>query len=237
MADSSHIGPMKRVFFQLAGLLAFIACLAMDFRPPTSAQSLRAIGSTRVLPKTLQRALDPDGDFDRIPVPRPGDWLAVHPEAGSELENWIRVRLLEILRDKAGYVAGGMRRSATRRSLLCAQRKPVDTCANYLLTHAPYLKYNHYLSQGYPIATGVIEGACRHLVKDRMEVTGARWSLTGAEAVLRLRALRSSHDFDQYWSFHEEQEYERNHSSLYAHGIVPPTFEPRKAQETHNEIT
>ena len=158
---------------------------------------------------------------------------AFHPEASSELEHWVRVRLLEILRGKAGYVAGGMRRSATRRSLLCAQRKPVDTCANYLLTHAPYLKYNHYLSQGYPIATGVIEGACRHLVKDRMEVTGARWSLTGAEAVLRLRALRSSHDFDQYWSFHEEQEYERNHSSLYAHGIVPPTFEPRKAQETH----
>jgi len=57
-------------------------------------------------------------------------------------------------------------------------------------------------AQGFPIATGVIEGACRHLVKDRMDVTGARWSLTGAEAVLRLRALRSSHDFDKYWTFH-----------------------------------
>jgi hypothetical protein len=157
---------------------------------------------------------------------------AFHPEAGSEQEDWVRVRLLEILRGKAGYVAGGMRRSATRRSLLSAQRKPVDTCANYLLTHAPYLKYNHYLSQGYPIATGVIEGACRHLVKDRMEVTGARWTLTGAEAVLRLRALRSSHDFDEYWNFHEKQEYERNHRSLYADGIVPPTFKPRKSRKT-----
>jgi hypothetical protein len=147
-----------------------------------------------------------------------------HPESGSELENWVFIRLLEILRGKAGYVAGGMRRSATRRSLLSAQRKPVDTCANYLLTHAPYLKYNQYLSQGYPIATGVIEGACRHLVKDRMEVTGARWSLTGAEAVLRLRALRSSRDFDEYWSFHEKKEYERNHRALYSEGIVPPTF-------------
>jgi hypothetical protein len=157
---------------------------------------------------------------------------AFHPEASSELENWVRVRLLEILRGKAGYVAGGMRRSATRRSLLAAQRKPVDTCANYLLTHAPYLKYNHYLSQGYPIATGVIEGACRHLVKDRMEVTGARWSLTGAEAVLRLRALRSSHDFDEYWNFHEKKEYERNHRSLYAEGVVPPTFKPHKHRQT-----
>lgn len=157
-----------------------------------------------------------------------------HPEAGPELESWVRVRLLETLRGKAGYVAGGMRRSATRRKLPCKEREPVDTCANYLLTYAPYLKYNHYLAQGFPIATGVIEGACRHLVKDRMEVTGARWSLTGAEAVLRLRALRSSGDFDAYWLFHEAQEYERNHRALYADGIVPPTVKPRTARKRNH---
>jgi hypothetical protein len=63
-----------------------------------------------------------------------------------------------------------------------------------------------------------------------MEVTGARWSLTGAEAVLRLRALRSSQDFDEYWTFHEAQEYKRNHQALYADGIVPPTVAPRRAR-------
>jgi len=157
---------------------------------------------------------------------------AFYPKAGENLESWVRLRLLEILRGKAGYVAGGMRRSATLRSLGSADREPVDTCANYLLNYAPYLKYNHYLAHGFPIATGVIEGACRHLVKDRMEVTGARWSLIGAEAVLRLRALRSSHDFDEYWSFHETKEYERNHSSLYADGIVPSTFKSRKPRQT-----
>jgi len=56
---------------------------------------------------------------------------------------------------------------------------------------------------------------------------GARWSPTGAEAVLRRRALRSSHDFDEYWAFHEAREYERNNQSLYANGIVPPTIKPR----------
>jgi hypothetical protein len=56
-----------------------------------------------------------------------------------------------------------------------------------------------------------------------MAVTGARWSLNGAEAVLRLRALRSSQDFDEYWAFHEAREYERTHQVLYADGIVPPT--------------
>lgn len=161
---------------------------------------------------------------------------AFYPKASQELERWVRVRLLEILRGKAGYVAGGMRRSATRRRLGSADRKPVDTCANYLLTYAPYLKYNQYLAQGFPIATGVIEGACRHLVKDRMEVTGARWSLNGAEAVLRLRALRSSHDFDEYWTFYETQEYKRNYRSHYAGGIVPPTIKSqytRKPKAAH----
>ena len=148
---------------------------------------------------------------------------AFHPESGQELEKWVSHRLLEILRGKAGLMAGGMRRSATVRGLTAEQRKPVDTCATYLLNKSPYLQYNRYLSQGFPIATGVIEGACRHLIKDRMEITGAKWRLAGAEAVLCLRALRSSHDFDEYWYFHEACEYRRNHQALYADAIVPAT--------------
>ncbi|CDN11909.1 hypothetical protein RintRC_7673 [Richelia intracellularis] len=61
--------------------------------------------------------------------------------------------------------------------------KPVDTCARYLLNNAKYLKYDDYLKAAFPIATGVIEGACRHLIKDRMDLTGARWTMRGAEAV------------------------------------------------------
>ena len=151
---------------------------------------------------------------------------AFHPQSGPELESWIRHRLLGVLRGKAGYMAGGMRRSATLQGLGSEARKPVDTCARYLLNHSAYLKYDRYLAQGLPIATGVIEGACRHLVKDRMDLTGARWSLSGAEAVLRLRALRSSHDFDEYWTFHEAREYERTHKARYAEGIVPSTTAP-----------
>jgi hypothetical protein len=151
---------------------------------------------------------------------------AFHPKSGPELQDWVRHRILEVLRGKAGLVAGGMRRSATRRKMSEKDREPVDTCARYLHTYSPYLRYHDYLAQGLPIATGVIEGACRHLVKDRMDVTGARWSLLGAEAVLRLRALRSSNDFGQYWDFHETREYERNHQALYAGGVVPPTIAP-----------
>jgi hypothetical protein len=148
---------------------------------------------------------------------------ALFPSRELEQDRWTRGRLLEILRGKASLVAAGMRRSATLREMAAAERKPVDECADYLLHYSPYLQYDKALAEGFPIATGVIEGACRHLVEDRMNLTGARWSLTGAEAVLRLRALRSSNDFDAYWKFHEQQEYERHHASHYADHCVPQT--------------
>jgi len=145
------------------------------------------------------------------------------PSRELEQDRWTRGRLLEILRGKASLIAAGMRRSATLREMAAAERKPVDECADYLLHYSPYLQYDKALAEGFPIATGVIEGACRHLVEDRMNLTGARWGLAGAEAVLRLRALRSSNDFDAYWKFHEQQEYERNHASHYANHCVPET--------------
>jgi hypothetical protein len=148
---------------------------------------------------------------------------ALFPDQKPQQDRWTRAHLLEILRGKASLVAAGMRRSATLRAMTAAERKPVDECADYLLHYSPYLQYDKALAEGVPIATGVIEGACRHLVEDRMNLTGARWSLTGAEAVLRLRALRSSNDFDAYWTFHEQQEYERHHASRYADHRVPET--------------
>jgi hypothetical protein len=67
----------------------------------------------------------------------------------------------------------------------------------------------------------VIEGACRHIVKDRMDLTGARWGLDGAEAVLKLRALRSNGDLNDYWSYHLQQERHRIHESRYTNGVIP----------------
>ena len=139
-------------------------------------------------------------------------WKAAHVfhrEGSPELACWAWTRLRCILEGKARKVAAAMRRAATVAGFPSDTRKPVDTCADYLLKYAPYLHYDRYLAAGYPIATGVIEGACRYLVRDRMELTGARWRLVGAEAVLKLRALRASRDFDAYWDFHEAREYQR----------------------------
>ena len=157
---------------------------------------------------------------------------AFHKEATPELQEWVSERLIEILRGKSSHVAAGMRRSATLRGLDPQTREPVDRCANYLLHYKRYLRYDEFLARGFPIATGVIEGACRHLVKDRMDLTGARWTLAGAEAVLRLRALRSSGDFDEYWGFHEGLEHQRNHTSKYAGGRAPVVTSPHTRELT-----
>ena len=129
-------------------------------------------------------------------------------------------RLLMLLRGAAASdVAAGMRRSATLKKL--TKRGAVDTCAAYLCKYKDLLHYSEALAAGLPIATGVIEGACRYLVRDRMDKTGARWSLLGAEAVLKLRALRRNGDWEAYWKFHVRAEHQRNHASRYAAGLVP----------------
>jgi len=108
-----------------------------------------------------------------------------------------------------------MRRAATLRGLSRKAREGVDDCADYLLKYRHMLRYDECLAHGLPIATGVIEGACRHLIKDRMDITGARWGLESAEAILKLRSLRSSGDFEAYWEFHKTHELKRNHTSRY----------------------
>ncbi len=117
----------------------------------------------------------------------------------------------KLLTARVHNVVAALRQTATRRGLSQKEREPVEKCAEYLNKNAWYLRYPEFLSNGFPIATGVIEGACRHLVQDRLGITGARWGLAGAEAILKLRALHSSGDWDEYWRFHEQKEAERNY--------------------------
>ena len=156
-------------------------------------------------------------------------WKASHAfnkPGTAAAQRWVDERLHRLLCGEASSVAGGIRRAATMRKLSKTRRKQADKCADYLLNNAEYVRYDTYLAEGLPIATGVIEGACRHLVRDRMDLTGARWRLPRAEAVLRLRALRSSGDFEPYWQFHEEQEAKRNHASRYERGQLPAVTHP-----------
>ena len=126
-----------------------------------------------------------------------------------------------MLQGHAGKVAGAIRRQATNDRLDSAARKPADEAANYLTNKNPYLDYPTALRDGWPIATGIVEGACRHLVKDRMDITGARWGLAGAEAILKLRAVIANGDFDEYWRFHLAQERHHVHEARYHNHTIP----------------
>jgi hypothetical protein len=155
---------------------------------------------------------------------------AFHEDGSKDAEQWVQQRLMWLLQGEAAKVSENLRRNAHDARLEGAALKPVTKCLRYLRGVGDYIAYDRALAAGLPIATGVIEGACRYLVKDRMERTGARWSLVGAEAVLRLRALRASGDFDDYWDFHLEREHDRNHLRRYADSQIPsplPVIKPR----------
>ena len=130
-------------------------------------------------------------------------------------EEWVADQARKILRGKAQQVAAGIRRRATAYGYTGAERAGADECARYLQNKHEHLDYATALDKGWPIATGVIEGAARWLVKDRMDITGARWGLAGAEAILKLRALTASGDLNAYWRYHLRREHERIHHARY----------------------
>jgi hypothetical protein len=130
--------------------------------------------------------------------------------------DWVQAQAAKILTGNARDVQAGIRRRATSYGYSPKEREGADDCASYPENKKDYLDYPAFLASGWPVASGLIEGAARWLIKDRMEVTGARWSLDGAEAVLKLRALVGNGDFDDYFTFHLKQERQRNHDSRYS---------------------
>jgi hypothetical protein len=144
-----------------------------------------------------------------------------HAPRDPAMEDWVTGQGLDILHGRVGEVI-------TRIGQLAAEHPPrpggehariIRTTLHYLQAKQPFMDYPRALAEGWPIATGVIEGACRHLVQDRMGITGARWGLPGAQAMLWLRAIAASGDTDAYWDYHITQEHQRNHLSRYQPGF------------------
>lgn len=145
---------------------------------------------------------------------------SLHPPADPAAEQWVAAHALEILAGRSGKVADTIDAQATAAGLTPDQRKGADTCTAYLRSKHQYLHYDVALAAGWPIATGVIEGACRHLIGDRLDITGARWGLDGAEAILKLRALNTNGDFPDYWTWHLQREHQRVHQTRYQNDLA-----------------
>jgi hypothetical protein len=132
----------------------------------------------------------------------------------KEAQRWVEKELRMLLEGKVRYVVGGLRQMMTKRELKGTRRQTVREVAGYFERNRARMKYDEYLASGYPIGSGVVEGACRHLVKDRLERTGMRWHPDGAQAMLNLRATYLNGEWDSYWSYHVEQEDERLYRRL-----------------------
>jgi hypothetical protein len=126
-----------------------------------------------------------------------------------DAHQWVEERLKRLLEGRVGAVIRGLRYQATQRALKGQRRKTVEGAADYFEWNRDRMKYDEYLAAGYPIGSGVAEGACRHLVKDRMERTGMRWLPCGAQAMLDLRATYLNGEWHAFWDFHVTQEDQR----------------------------
>ncbi len=131
-----------------------------------------------------------------------------------EAHQWVEKELRMLLEGKVGYVIGGLRQMMTNRQLKGVGRKAVNEVVNYLTRNRQRMRYDDYLAKGYPIGSGVVEGACRHLVKDRLERAGMRWRPEGAQAMLDLRATYLNGEWDSFWAYHVEKEDERLYGGL-----------------------
>ena len=139
-----------------------------------------------------------------------------HKEGSDDAHQYVEERLRDLLQGRVGYVIAGLRRRLNGGRLSGPKRKVVKSAVEYLANNREHMRYDEYLAAGYPIGSGVAEGACRHLVKDRMEQTGMRWTVEGAQAMLHVRALYLNGQWDEFLEYRIEQEQTRLYRSVAA---------------------
>ena len=136
-----------------------------------------------------------------------------HGEGSTAASDFVRARLLRVLRGEVGGVIRGLRRLGSLHGLRGAKKQRLRKACAYLESNKGRMRYHEYLKAGYPIASGVIEGACRHVIMDRLERAGMRWMLPGAQAMLQLRTIYTNGDWEAFQQFRVEQQTTR----LYPH--------------------
>jgi len=148
-------------------------------------------------------------------------------ESSPERSPWVRQHLEGILTGQTAAVIQALAEEAEQPERTATQVATLRKTIGYYQRNLPYMQYDIYLARGWPIGTGVVEGACGHVVKDRMEQAGMRWTKAGAQAMLDLRAVRLNGDWDAYWQFHRQKEHERLYGKVQ---LVPAQAEDQAFQ-------
>jgi hypothetical protein len=147
-----------------------------------------------------------------------------HAEGSAAASDFVRARLLRVLCGEVKGVVMGLRRMGSLAGLKGSSKQRLRQICAYLEKNQTRMKYHEYLQEGYPIATGVIEGACRHLIKDRMERAGMRWKVPGAQAMLELRTIHTNGDWEEFQRFRVSEETRRLYPHKHALREIPWSF-------------
>lgn len=139
---------------------------------------------------------------------------ALHGGTNQVADAWVTGYVKRLLTRPVAFVVSGLRQVASHAGTSVRSRAALRKCATYLENNSLGANYAHALAEGFPIASGNVEGACRHLIRDRMDLTGARWTVTTAEAVIKIRALQKSGDWDEYCRFHFHKEHQRTYAEV-----------------------
>jgi hypothetical protein len=245
-ADPPRLGPQnKQLWATMAGKDAALNHLAQQAAKrdgPHIAQRVALTDGAEALQDRVQKHLP---DFSLVLDFIHADeylWDAANSlfgETAPERTPWVEQQTLGLLSGRHAEVVSELRRLATLPDTKPPQRKVLEQVAHYFERNAPYMHYDQYLARGWPIASGVIEGACRHLVKDRCELSGMRWTQDGVENLLRLRAVAENGDWASYQRFHQQQRYQRLYGApmLDASQIEEQALEPVVVSTVQNTPT
>jgi hypothetical protein len=135
--------------------------------------------------------------------------LLFHDEDSPQARQFVTERLRMLLQGKAGRMIGGLKQMLSKHELSSAARQTLGQVIGYLKRNRKHMRYEICLDKGYPIGSGVVEGACRNLINDRLELTGMSWTIGGAESVMRMRAVHINKDWDAFWKQRRQSERRR----------------------------
>lgn len=177
--------------------------------PGAQKPTLLLMDGQKSLWETAQRDLPQDNTLEILDLfqATPRIWDAAHlfyPRDSDQALDFVYERVLRILHGDVRSVVSGLRQMGTKRKLRGKKRAKLAKLCGYLHNNAHRMHYDEYLALGYPIASGVLEGACRHFIKDRMERSGMRWTSESAQAMLDVRSTYLNGDWGTFMSYRIE---------------------------------
>ena len=117
---------------------------------------------------------------------------AIYGSASEVGERWARKRREELDEGRIDDVVAALRSHAGT----CEEaRKDVE----YFSRNRERMNYPRFRAMGLCVATGVVEGGCKHIIGTRLKRGGMRWTVAGANAIIALRCAVESHRFDDFW--------------------------------------